>query len=319
MRESNLFRKYELDNLPTNRDCFLVDERHIGEFEDRWLSINNGGEGWQESYLVTLAAVRRSDDLGASLSCYFDNVRRRHEVAVSLPRDSFVACVECSGYDCKPHIFVKSGWIRQLYARFYSIFCYVDFIGTKRKLHSGSLGQKELHALRDVIDGFAKNHPSICIVSFADSLWMKSSWVSGDFLRSVESTYCPEKMLFALNDLAGLCMKLHKMAFYSILAQGSNEYCSESGMHTSSSGNHVCMNCLGPPFALAFDIDKAARELDEQERREVYMDNLFFMSLRMDAQCRQRFARHEYESAMLGDGKGSYWTGNRQEFLGCLN
>jgi len=92
------------------------------------------------------------------------------------------------------------------------------------------------------------------------------------------------------------------MAIYAIITQGSNEYYDDGLLHISPARNHVSLNSLGLPFAQLTAIEYAAREAIRKKvhaRAEVYMDENFFRSLRLDYDSRKsNRPKYLYEAPM---------------------
>jgi len=106
-------------------------------------------------------------------------------------------------YDEKPHIFVKSGWLEDLYRRPFSTFAFVDAIGVKNALRKELFDKEALADLRRGIDRIASQNLDVCFLIFADSLILKSNWTVGAFDNDATYTYEPEKVLRVIPEIAG--------------------------------------------------------------------------------------------------------------------
>jgi hypothetical protein len=225
---------------------------------------------------------RKKNRRHLSPSSWFTRTAKRfHEVSIALPRDQIVACVGCWQWDEKPTIFIKSGWLRRIYVRSNSIFGLIDAIGIREALNAGILTDARLQAVRSGLDALAESFPQASFISLADSVLLKSNWAAG-FSKEPKYSYDPEIFIHLFRDIRILFQKELGLKIYGILTQGTNAYFDDRLLHISKSGNHICLNSLGTPFANLFEIDKAARRAikDEQHSpRELYLDDSYFKSL----------------------------------------
>src|SRR5262245_35093535 len=148
MFEHEYFDKYAFEEVPLNRDIYLMDELWMKDYERAWLSFFAGGECENVGY-ISYAAARRVNKRSLELSWYANAHTRFHEVIVDLPRDQFVACVGCWRYDEKPHVFVNGKWLERLHLRSHSIFALIDAVGVRSALKDGLLTRKKLIRLRN--------------------------------------------------------------------------------------------------------------------------------------------------------------------------
>ena len=108
MFDHKLFITYPFEDVPLNRDVFLMDEQWLDQYETAMVALFNGSEYDNVGY-ISYAAIRRIEEFALELSWYPNIYDRFHEVTVRLPRDQFITCVDCWQYDEKPHVFVKAG------------------------------------------------------------------------------------------------------------------------------------------------------------------------------------------------------------------
>lgn len=278
------FRNYAFEDVPLNWDSFLMDEKWMAEYDKALARMFAGGDYENVGY-ISYATPRAISASAIELSWYPNLHDRFHEVKISLPRDQFIACVDCQNYDEKPHIFVKSAWLTNLHLRAYSVFAMVDAVGVKAALSSCALTRDKLIKLRDRIDNIAKIFPAISFISFADSLLIKSNWWVGQYDSPIKYSYEPELFIRLLPEIQSAYRDVLGMEVYAVLTQGSNEFYDDALLHISSSQNHISLNSLGLPFAQLMAIDNAARnaiKVGAHVPKELYMDQDFFYSLRFD-------------------------------------
>jgi hypothetical protein len=305
--EHELFDKYSFDSIPLDRDCYLMDEIYLPEYEKSLLEFF-AGRGYDHVGYVAYVAARRVTPSSAELSWYPNAITRFHELTVSLPKEQFVACVGSWRCDEKPHIFVRSAWMNQLHLRDYSMFALIDVIGVKKALQDHSLTRERLVQLRTAIDELATRHGTVAFISFADSLLLKSNWSVRHRHGAVAYTYEPEVLLAIIEELQSVYRKVLGLNVYAVLTQGANEYYEDAVLHIFQ--NHVCLNSLGIPFAELIAIEAAARESVKagvHEPSELYMDEKFFRSLRLQLDLeKDAIEKNRYRARMMSTD-GAYY------------
>ena len=315
------FQHFNFEQVPLDRDVFLMDESWMTEWETAYLDLFKG-KAFRNVGYISYAAIRTASADALEVSWYPNSMDRFHEVSVLIPRAAFVACIDLYDYDEKPHIFVKSDWLTGLHLRPYSAFALIDAIGVKIALTQQSLSGTKLIELRERIDVLADASPGVAFVSFADSLLLKSNWFVGQFDSNIRYSYEPETLIHLLPKVAAIYQEVLGMAVYAIVTQGVNEYEDISLMHRSAAGSHVSLNSLGLPFAQLLAIDEAARAAIRSKLHapcELYIDELFFHSLRF----RYGFDKHAQPSAEyiapMSRTPGKYYCTNAQSLLENLD
>ncbi|MFZ5761765.1 MAG: hypothetical protein ACOY8P_02415, partial [Thermodesulfobacteriota bacterium] len=176
--------------------------------------------------------------------------------------------------------------------------------------------------LRDQIDEIADAVPEVAFVSFADSLLLKANWFVGQHDSAVSYSYEPETLIRIFPQIATAYRDVLDMSIYAVITQGVNEYADPSLIHCSSAGNHISLNSLGLPFAQLLAIDEAARgaiRSGHHDRYELYVDDLFFHSLRF----RYGFDKHAQLNssyrAPLSNSPGKYYCTSVDTILSNLD
>ncbi|OAN56775.1 hypothetical protein A6A05_19590 [Magnetospirillum moscoviense] len=83
---------YRMEDVPLERDLFLMDEKWMAAYELALLKGLAGGD-WDNPGFISYATARQVTSEGLELSWY-PNIRDRfHEMRVHLPRSCFVTCV----------------------------------------------------------------------------------------------------------------------------------------------------------------------------------------------------------------------------------
>jgi len=285
--DNNKFDHYSFEEIPLDRDLYIMDVRYISEYESmmsNYLSDPSLHDYNPVGY-VSRVAGRRVLDNSIELSWLANVMERFHEVSVILPKEQFIYCVGCWQYDEKPIIFVKSNWLENLYMRSYSVFAMIDAIGVKKFLEQDKLTQAMLTALRQEIDKLAFNFPEVSFISFADSLLLKSNWSVGTFDSEVNYTYNPEVFITLANKVCEIYISCLGLPTYAVITQGSNAYSDDPLLHISESKNHISLNSLGVPFAQLMDIEDTARKnirAEIHKPADVYMDSQYYNSLKFN-------------------------------------
>lgn len=323
MFEHEKFDKYAFENVPLNRDIYLMDEKWMSKYEASLLEVFAGnGADYEPVGYISYACARKIVPEGIELSWHPNINDRFHEVAIWLPKNAYVTCVGSWQCDEKPHVFVKGDWLNHLHLRSYTIFALIDAVGVKAAIRSNVLTRNRLVRLRDRIDDMARRYSDVWFISFADSLRLKGNWTVGHFESSVKYTYRPEIFFKLFAELRALYREELSLEVYASLTQGSNEYYDDDVTHISASGNHISLNSLGLPFAQLIAIDDAARaaiRAGDHTPNDLYMDELFFRSVRFKHSFeKNRQPRHRYASPM-SDGDNYYFYASADTVMSNLD
>ncbi|RZD22745.1 hypothetical protein [Pseudoalteromonas sp. MEBiC 03485] len=284
MFEHEKFNQYSFEEIPLDRDIYLMDEKFLTEYEQmmtNYLNDPQNNEYVPVGY-VSFVAARKVLANSVELSWYANVSDRFHEISIILTKENFVFCVGCWEYDEKPIVFVNGDWLNSLYARSFSVFAMVDAIGVKQYLDEDKLTTEMLKSLRDRIDALASDYPSISFISFADSLLLKSNWSVGTHDNEVSYSYAPELFIKLSAQISTIYQECLGLPTYSVITQGQNSYYDDNLLHISESKNHISLNSLGIPFAQLMDIEHTARaniRSKEHLPAEVYMDSQYYNSL----------------------------------------
>lgn len=290
MFEHEKFDHYAFEEVPLDRDVLVMSEKWMGPYEKAMVQFFNGGGDGNVGYVSFVSIDSVSQD-AMQISWIVNMGDRYHQIPVTLPRSAFVVCVGSWRYDEKPHLFVKNSWLDHLHLSNYSVFGMIDAIGVRKALEMGQIDSAHLIALRERIDSVAERYPKISFISFGDSLMVKSNWTVGMFDSEVSYTYEPEQMLHLIRELGAAYRDVLGLAVYGILTQGANDYYGSALLHTSSSGNHVCLNSLGVPFERLQSIDNAARKAIREgvhPPASLYLEEEFLWSIRLAFEFKRR-------------------------------
>lgn len=305
------FDNYTFEDVPLNRDLFLVDERFLNDYSKAMLSFFDGDEYQYIGEIVAVAAKNITENSIELVWCA--NIYDRfHQVSISLPKDQFVACVGSWRCDERPRIFVKGDWLENIFLRSYSVFALIDAVGVKSALENGGITRDKLLELRNKIDEVSAKHPNISFISFADSLLLKSNWSVGYFKKGIKSSYDPEVFIHLSREMNTVFKATLGLGTYAVIAQGSNEYYGDPLLHISETKNHISLNSLGTPFAQIMEIDDAARKAikaQAHEPAELYMDEQYYRSLKFKHGYRKDAnPSNMYQSKMLGTPCKYYYS-----------
>lgn len=311
------FLHFEFEQVPLDRDVYLMDESWMAEWELAYLDLFSGKPFRNIGY-ISRASVRQVSTAVLELSWYPNIMDRFHEVSVLLPRSAFIACIDVYDYDEKPHIFVKSDWLSNLHLRPYSAFALIDVIGVKNALRNASLSNTRLNELREKIDQLADATVGVAFISFADSLLLKSNWFVGQYDSEINYSYEPEALIRLLPHVAAIYQDVLGMSVYATITQGVNEYGDQSLIHHSPAGAHVSLNSLGLPFAQLLAIDEVVRNAirsKEHAPYELYVDEMFFHSLQLKYEFDKNAQPNAPYDAPMSSIPGKYYCTTVQTLL----
>ncbi len=311
------FVEYEFDELPKDRELSLVEDEFMGGVEAALLK-SFSGDDYDPPGAFSRAAVRFIEANSAELSWFPNLATRFHKFPIRLPRTAFVRCISSDTYDIDYIVFVKKEWLREQFAREHATFVLVDAIGVKDALRSNALSQRQLLRLREEIDLLAAQHSGLSFVSVADSLVIKTEWSLAPYETSAANIYSPETLVRVVEQLQKIYGYVLGLSVYAVFTQGANEYYEERGLHTSDTGNHVCLNSLGVPFAELLAIDRAVSETIKSGKllpHELYMEDTFLHSLRMKCGFkRKNLAKGQYQGHLMR-GPGAFYAASIGEIL----
>lgn len=311
MFDHEMFDNYSFEQIPLDRDLFVVDEIYLHEYENSMLRFFEGAKYECIGY-VSYVAARAINDNSVELSWYANVNDRFHEVAITLPRDQFIACVGSWRWKEKPCIFVKSGWLSNILLRTYSVFALIDAADVKKALEKGDLRRPRLIELRNSIDDLANKHTDISFISFADSILLKSNWSVGQFKSEEKYTYTPEIFIHLAGKINDIYQRVLGLRTYAVVAQGSNEYYDDPLLHISATQNHISLNSFGFPFAQLMEIEGAARKAVRSglhPRSDLYMDKQYFNSLKFKFEFEKNAEPNNvYQAKMMSTPSKYYYS-----------
>lgn len=311
MFEDDDIDKYSFEEIPLDRDCLLMSEIYLKEFDEALQKMLRREEcnPYEVGY-VSPVAIRTVNSNSLDLSWYPNTFTRFHEVSITLPRDVFKVCVGCWQYDIKPYIFVDHDWLEHLHLREYSVFALIDAIGVKNALRDNALTKDKLIELREKIDRLAEIESDISFISFADSLILKTNWDVGYFHKGIKCSYKPEKILLVINELDRIYQEVLGLPIYAVLTQGSNEYYGEPLLHISKNQNHICLNSFGIPFAELLAIESAAKSAIKSgvhPPMQLYLDEQFYHSIQFKYEFKKNDKPKNSYSAIMKSSEPSYF------------
>jgi len=315
--------KYPFEDIPLDRDCLLMSEIYMKEFDEALgMMLRREECNPYEVGYVSPVAVRRINSTSLELSWYPNTFTRFHEVSITLPEDMVKICVGCWKYDIKPYIFVDHEWLEHLHLREYSVFALVDAIGVKNAIKDNALNKEKLIQLRERIDELAEKNSDISFISFADSLILKSNWDVGYSHKGIKCSYSPEKLLHVIKELDCIYQEVLGLQVYAVLTQGSNEYYGEPLLHISKTRNHVCLNSLGAPFSELLAIESAAKQAIKSGAHppmQLYLDEQFYHSLKFKFDFKKNEKPKNTYTAIMKSYQPSYFYSTCDVLLANLD
>lgn len=141
MFEHEKFDRYAFEDVPLDRDIFVVGEEWMLPYEEMMLRSFDGAE-YEPLGFISWFAARSISKNAIELTWYVDIMNRLHEIAVTLPRNEFIDCVGCWSASERPRIFITDKSLNHIHLRNYSDFGLIDAIGLRRRIEDGSLNQE---------------------------------------------------------------------------------------------------------------------------------------------------------------------------------
>lgn len=297
---------HEFESIPVSQEVSLMDEQWLKEFAPAL--HENSAELYTLGY-HTPAIVNHVGEDALEMSVYF-RAGRFHKIKALLPREKFVICVERGQYDIKPHVFVKGSWLTDLHLRHHSVFAIFDAIGVKKALGRGTLSSGQLQALRNAIDTIANEHTSVALISFADSLLVKTNYQIGQYDSTIRYSYEPEALLGLFPAISRAYSEVLGLSVYAVVTQGLNVYADGALIHISRDHNHISLNSLGLPFAQLLEMAEAVNVAihdGSHAPADLYMDESFYHSLSFDGARFDKNERPKYRYEAPMDSAGSFY------------
>jgi len=266
------FKQISIGRLEPNTEIKIVTSYTIQQLTKAFTAEDRGQEVFYKkvsSFTAKLVAIDRNK--GISIQLALNLIDRCHLVSEYISPDDIRSMK--IGYDGNIYIVVKKRRYDSFYKKYSVSFALVDFIGSKNKLKESPLSVVALQPkILAIIDSFAVNHPELAIVSFADTIIIKTIW---SYLK--HKTYSPETFLKSVLDLRSLLRKRLHIKSYVIVTQGQNFIETDKLIHLNSTGNHIGMLSLGPPFAALFEIERTIR--NNKENSDIYLEDTFYYSM----------------------------------------
>src|ERR1044072_9540259 len=107
MFEHEFIDVYSFESIPL-RNLYLMDERWMAEYEQSLIKLVSDDDESDPVGYISYAAALEVKDEALKLNWYPNIHDRHHKLEIILPKSQFIACVECSKYDDKLRLFVKS-------------------------------------------------------------------------------------------------------------------------------------------------------------------------------------------------------------------
>jgi len=95
------FDRYEYNEIPLDRDIYLVDEAYIHEYHQMMLEFFNNRAEYRHIGYVSPVAARHIGEHSVELTWYITH-ERWHEIRLTLPKSEIICCVVCMGARSPP-------------------------------------------------------------------------------------------------------------------------------------------------------------------------------------------------------------------------
>lgn len=277
------FRIINYDQLSEQkeRDLLLASECHIDQYKN---DIN---------YPSIPIQIKSNTNHSLQLNLFILSLYRFHEMSFEIPKDEFVCCIEIDDSDIPPCIFVKDLWLKGFMELKHCCYGLIDESDFKIKYRTLSDITSYLKKRHSGIQRIADKYPHILFTTYSDSILLKLSWSFSEY----ESTYQPEHMIEAFNEIHRFFRKELESDCYGIFIQGIN-YSITPNLFFTNNKNMIDLNCYGSAFANLYDINNDIKKnINNHGKALMYVDYNFLSSLRIEPDVKENllnFNSHLY-------------------------
>ncbi len=267
MEESELLdraKTYSFDQLPTDRDCFVIPEAEYKVLVAEWCRYYDEPDGQvvahpNERLSYRWCALKKVGGASYDVNVCITRSHRFHGVLRRLAHKDFVACLYFREYSKRPYIVVSDDWISQIEKNHSSIFAMIDTIGMREFLaNEGKVSKERYFLLSEKVDQIADSNKDCVFLSFADSVLIKTNWEAAD--EKYIETYQPERFIGIVNLIQFAILEALSLKSYAVVSQGVNYIESSDLVRPSGVVNHFSIPSISGPFAEIFAIDDTVRK-----------------------------------------------------------
>lgn len=276
---------YKYEEIPTNRDIFIISGFQLKEFEKQWqyyLSDENMELTHPNNFInYKVGYVQKAFDNSLEINIGLNTSIRFHGASRILPSSKVMACIEFTSIGDNPYLIVDGEWFEENEKAIFSSYAMVDAIGMKNLLEQiGTINQSQIKNFKDMINHIASEYKEYFFLTYADSVIIKSNWIPKG--KEYFQTYQPEILLKIINKIFDSFKSTFKLDAYAVITQGVNQVIGDSNFEISTQKNHIFFNSLGAHFAELFEIDRVVRQNIKKgihTRKNLYLSKSFFLTL----------------------------------------
>ena len=283
-QKAQYFEFYDQDNIPLNKECYLLGDASIEIIERQWLAYCSDAydmETREHPNAITEYIpfnIISSDQTSFSLNLLLDRSQRFHSITRTLPKKFFRIGFLPFTSEKRPFIIVDQNWIDQLRLNLYSTYVIIDFIGTNALLKEyGEFPIQKLISIKGIIDKFSSQNPAIQFLSCADNIIIKAGWAFGSY----DQCYKPEKLIEMVNQIMVEIRQHADISSYAIFTQGANYVNEKILPYSPSPVNHLFISSISTPFIENFAIDEHVRIAIREKKitgQAFYLERSFYIS-----------------------------------------
>lgn len=287
---------YKYEEIPTNRDIFIISGFQLKEFEKQWqyyfagenieLVHPNNFINYKVGYIQKVFNNSLEINIGLNTSIRF------HGASRILPSSKVIACVEFTSIGDKPYLIVDGEWFEENEKAIFSSYALIDASGMRNLLEQiGTINETQINNFKNMINHIASEYKEYFFLTYADSVIIKSNWTPKE--KDYDKTYQPETLLNVIKKIFTSFKSAFDLDAYAIITQGANQVMGNSNFEISLQKNHIFFSSLGAHFAELFEIDSVVRKNIKKEihsRKNLYLSNSFFFTL--------RFRKYEQQSKL---------------------
>ncbi|MTI89263.1 MAG: hypothetical protein FH748_15010 [Balneolaceae bacterium] len=277
------FEFYAPEEIPKERDCFLLSANGEKLIERQWIEwLNNYDyDTWKhpnELVDYTPCWIYSTNDLFINLSFMINYKNRFHSVNTLLPRQMLKIAFLPFTAEKRPYLLVDDSWYNKLFTYTYSMYCIIDFIGIRELIAKyGEVPADTINNIQSICSEVGNSHKDLQIIMLADNILVKSKWKPEE-----SDKYNPEILVRLIIDLMNGIEKRSGIKSYAIFTQGTNYVNEDKILDIPKNENTISIPSISSPFIESFEIDNNVRKLirkKEIKPKTLYIENSLYLSM----------------------------------------
>jgi hypothetical protein len=279
-------RIYNFEQLPTNRDLFIIGEDEFNNNIDYWKKYldKRGLQHPNNFQTYRFASITHNSDKLIDLFLEINIHTRFHGIHKKLPKTKFRFCIEFWSWGERPYLIVDQKWLNAFLNDTYSIYALIDFIGVRSIIEEhGIIPKKYIKKLKKNLHVLSVKHSNYLFVTFADNLIIKTNW-SGE-KEKYNNSYKPELFLKLIENVFSIIKSSINLDSYAVISQGANFIEEDLSNNSINTNNYFFFDSISTPFIELFEIDDNVRKSIKKKiisAKTLYLSESFLLSLKFN-------------------------------------